>query len=283
MTREIVLCIVLLASLQTRDARADPVTLRFIVSVEHVAGPVIDLFGVPIKVGDSLSGAITYNALLTPSQPPLGGVADYIDPEGSIRLHSLLTIRSIGLSVIDGGGHGTAFSADQLSAGAVSLIVPRFFAVGMSVGFDDDGAAPGTTFTGFALPQSAASWAALPNKGFGLRAWEFNDDEAPPSVESLAACSWTIHLSPCLNQQRFYSSARDSQVWAYDGRGVGHTLTAVEKSADQGQPHISTRADSSPSASTLLPAPSRPTATSLAPGRGTVCLSRSCKLGTLNP
>jgi hypothetical protein len=183
MTREIVLCIVLLASLQTRDARADPVTLRFIVSVEHVAGPVIDLFGVPIKVGDSLSGAITYNALLTPIQPPLGGVADYHDPEGSIRLHSLLTIRGIGLSVIDGGGHGTAFSADQLGAGAVSLKVPRFFAVGMSVGFDDDGAAPGTTFTGFALPQSAASWAALPNKGFGLRAREFDDDEAPPSVE----------------------------------------------------------------------------------------------------
>jgi hypothetical protein len=47
------------------SASADPITVNFVVAVEFAKGPLEELFGVPIRVGDRLPGRFTFD----PSTP----------------------------------------------------------------------------------------------------------------------------------------------------------------------------------------------------------------------
>ena len=163
MTKWSLSCGLFVLLLASGNAWADPVTVRFAATVEQSEGPIDELLGDPVGVGDVLHGTFQYDPLVSPwlTWPEFH---IYDDPKGSLRLDSLLSLSRLGLTVFDSGidrfeveGLGWDFS-------------PAFPLMRMTLTFDDEGPTQGTTLTGFQLPGSAATLAAFPNKRFVIAA-----------------------------------------------------------------------------------------------------------------
>lgn len=145
---------------------ADPVRIPFVVTVEGTRGPVAELVGSPVAVGDRLAGLLVFdsNAARGPFSTDL--LASYFDPAASIRVPGFLS-SAPEIWVWNGAdaseGDSVLFSAFDVR--------PGFRSIRTEVAFQDPYGEGGQTIHSTQLPRTPLDLLAFRDRSFMLNAY----------------------------------------------------------------------------------------------------------------
>lgn len=169
------------------EARAEPVRIDFEIDVRHTFGPVQELFGAPIAIGDVVAASLTYDTSIPDSAPsPLEGNYKFA---GSLVFETAtpLSIPVEDLWVFDETFDPRPGFDDVFTAIAVDLGVPGFDSLMAELSFRGGGR------TGDALPASAAEVLAAFREG-GIRFGAFETGGDPPFDTGTHELAGTVRL-----------------------------------------------------------------------------------------
>jgi PEP-CTERM motif len=154
----------------SQDVSADPITVNFDVNVTFALGPFEEIFGVPIGVGDQLSGLFTYDPS-TPDSNPSPNLGIYQASGQTLRVDwgTGLTAPIQGFRVSDNIRCAPPFGeCDVFGVGTDASAIPGFEFLLITANFQ----APAASRQGDALPRDAAEIAAIyPTGRFTLQAF----------------------------------------------------------------------------------------------------------------
>jgi PEP-CTERM motif len=154
----------------SQDVSADPITVNFDVEVTFALGPFEEIFGVPLGVGDVLSGRFTYD----PSAPdgnPRPNIGIYQASGEALRIDwgTGLTVPIEAFGVFDNARCAPPFrECDMFGLGTAAGAIPGFEFFQVTANFQ----APAASRQGDALPRDFAEIAATyPTGRFTLQAF----------------------------------------------------------------------------------------------------------------
>lgn len=160
-------------------AHADPLLVRFDITVDSTHGDMVPIFGAAVHAGDVLQSTLTYDrdAIGNGGEP---GFAGYSPIAGSIAL-SLGSGLSLPLEIVqvfDDQPGGSPFDLDTVNAFASTTSFPGFASITMLLHIQGPPDRRSTT----ALPQSVAEFASfMTTASFSFQA--FQPGANPPSFD----------------------------------------------------------------------------------------------------
>jgi hypothetical protein len=165
-----------------QDVAADPITVNFDVTVTIPGGPLEEIFGVPIGVGDRFSGRFSYD----PHTPDGNQLPDFGIYQGTgqalrVDLGTGLTVPIETFQLFD---NATCLQIQDCDAFVVvaSAVIPEFEFFQVIANFQ----APAASRQGDALPRDLAEFTALYTTGyFLLQAFRSSDSSDPGFTHTL--------------------------------------------------------------------------------------------------
>jgi hypothetical protein len=145
---------------------ADPVRIPFTVTVEVTVGPVAELLGFPVAIGDRIEGLLVFEGMTTPEPLSNDRLARYFDPNATIEVTGF---KSSPPEIWVSNGQD-AFEGDSVSVASFDTL-PGFRRVVTEMAFQDPPGQGGDTIHTTNLPQSAQELLAFKNRWFALNAY----------------------------------------------------------------------------------------------------------------